>query len=145
MPTRRRNRRAGEYGFRNLQRILVDQYATARMLMGLLLTVNLAGGAGYYKIVTGPSPKEWCGRLGLAMLVTNVALFIIWLREHNLKNAVLKRLKQYTSFSEGNGFWVGATKFILFLAWVGVSIFWLYQLLNPYWPSIQATFRRCLP
>jgi hypothetical protein len=109
----RLGRGSSDREFQDSQRVLSSHYAGSLVIIGIFLTLNVAGLAGTYGIIEDPCPMPlhrcyWLFGLGMLALAINRALLEVWLREGHLKERALARRAKYLG-EEGTDDWSGRT------------------------------------
>lgn len=98
--------------FDNYQRILAGYPPLSFTLLGFHLTATIAGLAGLFALMQSQmlSPQKvfWVSALSLLLAFVTLMLWLMWFREHRLKDQTVEDLR-----NEG-------IKFPVTLAWTGV-------------------------
>ena len=124
--------------FQNVQRILSDHYSGSFALMGLLLASNTAGFTGLYTIWSDINWCEqkpifnWLTALCIPMFLSNVALYLVWKREHSLKTQAIKTLNKIPNMWRqasqlSNKCWKGVTGTVWEIIFVSAIGVWFIQ------------------
>jgi len=115
--------------FENYQRILSSYPATSLTVTGLFLTFSASAFGGIFAIAVSDLGLEqkwsWLLALGLLILFITIALFIIWYREHKLKDQAVEDLKSVGIKFPETKRWTGLTTNMLMTLFLFATICWL--------------------
>jgi hypothetical protein len=119
--------------FHNYQRVLSGYPPVSFTLLGFHLTATIAGLAGLFTLMQSqmlfPQKAFWVSALAVLLAFVTLMLWLMWFREHKLKDQAVKDLR-----NEG-------IRFPVTLAWTGVvtimhGLFYLFGFVL--WVSLAA-------
>jgi hypothetical protein len=127
--------------FNNYQRILSGYPPLSFTLLGFHLTVTITGLAGLFALMQSRMPPQqiafWVSALAILAAFVTLMLWLMWFREHTLKDQAVEDLhKDGLRFPETPA-WTGVvtamhTTFYLFgvVLWGGLAVI---EMANPQW------------